>query len=340
MNNREFMEDWGLPEASENKKPKVTLNQNTSSPNDEFGTPENNGQQMVDTFLGKMPKNIMPQFQSGTPENKDLLKDTIENVAGIPGMNVIGKAVTKIPDIAKTLFTKVVPRKLVDIVQKGHDTLYNEVKEIYNHVKDKAKNFNINIDGNVINEAEEYLPKTRKVKRLLEDARNGNYEAIHDIQSELGNIGRSGLTSDLPSARREAQEMLDVREKINEGMKNNFILRGKNDLAHILEKGRFRHRTLKETYYDHPGVGRLVEPTMRKIPKKIINFFSEESIPMSKVLNAHPEMKEILSHAQNKEKIIKNLKKTGIGGGIFGASVGAGIGAKSLFDLLLRSSPE
>lgn len=67
------------------------------------GTPEDEAPEMVDTFLGKMPKHI-PELTPGTPEFKDQIEDLIETFGGSPGMKVIGSGVIKGPGILKNIF--------------------------------------------------------------------------------------------------------------------------------------------------------------------------------------------------------------------------------------------
>lgn len=47
----------------------------------------------VDTFLGKMPKNI-PEFNYGSPENKELMSQMINALMGDPGMKMAGEAIS------------------------------------------------------------------------------------------------------------------------------------------------------------------------------------------------------------------------------------------------------
>lgn len=354
MNNRknEFNDDWGMPEISSKIKklpvannnanqPQMNvpqINKNFSNQNNEFGKPENPNQEQVKTFLGSMPVNLMSQFRPGTEENKDLTTQLIETASGTPGMKVLGNAINKIPSVIKTLATKLDPKSLVKEVQQGHDVLENVATGMYDFIKNKAKNFNIKIDENILNKAEELLAKTSKVKKMISSARGGDYNAIHDVQSELGKLGRSGIIHDLPSAQREGQEMLDVRDVINEGIKNNFISQGQNDLAHILEGARNKYRDLIQTYYKHPGIGKMVEHDQRLVPRNIIHFFSEESEPMNKIIERHPEIQRALELSKAKDDIIKNIKYAGIGVPVTGGTIAAG---KYSYDILknLLSSP-
>lgn len=296
--NQDFHNDWGMPEENSN------ISQASSINKDEWGEPEN---QFINTIIGKLPKNI-PELKPGTEENKQLLNDMITGAALNPGMKMVGTVTTKLPGIVKTLLSKVNPRNWVNSVRKGHDLLQEESSGIYDLIKNqvKKKNLNIKVDDDILNYAARHLPDTTKTRSLLKSAREGKYEAIHDLQSSLGDLGSQAKTSAL--TRNAGEEMLDARNLINDAIQNNFIKYGESDLAHLLKKGRNIFRNKMETYYEHPGIGRMVRPKLRKTPKNITNFFSEESEPMANILKTHPEIKNELELLKEKENIINNIK--------------------------------
>lgn len=269
----------------------------------------------------------------GNPEQKSALETMINT--GAPGMQITG-VTGEIPWAIKTLMSKVVPHKLTEIVQKGHDILSEEASGIFDFIKDKAKDMVIKLPKDLLNDAKQYLPDTRRVKSLITDAEKGSYDALHSLQSELWKLGSKGLSADLPSAVKEGHEMLDVRSRINDIIQNHFINSGENDLAHLLTKARDRYRNLKDIYYSHPGVGKLVNPDIRKIPKNIMNFFSEQSVPMQKVIEKHPEIQKMLELSKGKKQIFDILKKAGVGTVLTGGTGAAVYTAKGVYDLMTR----
>lgn len=58
------------------------------------GEVENQPNPMVDTFLGKMPSRS-PEFEIGSPENKNLIESMIEMLTGSPGLKSTGAAISK-----------------------------------------------------------------------------------------------------------------------------------------------------------------------------------------------------------------------------------------------------
>jgi hypothetical protein len=253
---------------------------------------------------------------------------------GVAGAeNLVPMALLKLPGMAKTLFSKYKPENMVHAVQKGHDVLENEAKSLYDFVRNEIKPrgmIKFKIDSNVLDEAESMLPKTRSYKKLLEDARQGDYDAIHKLQSDLGKKGHKKLSSDFGAENDEGEEMLDTREKINESTQNLLEKEGHTDLVNALKQGRNKWKNLKELYYSRPSIAQMVERDLRLIPKNPENVFSEKSKPMARILEAHPEILEMLELGKNKEGLKKLLKAAKIGTaatGLTGTSYYLGKGA-------------
>ena len=61
---------------------------------------------MPETFLGRMPRpENVPEFKKDTPENKYLLEQMINNMAGMPGINEIGRIGNLVKNAARTGMT-------------------------------------------------------------------------------------------------------------------------------------------------------------------------------------------------------------------------------------------
>lgn len=289
----------------------------------------------IDRLLN-LPKDL-PDFKQGTPQNKQMVENIINSYAGSPAMNVIGNEALTLGKGIKSALTKIDTNGLMKGVQNAHDKLLKGASDIYDYIKSEVKPrgvSNIDISPNLINEAEANLPKTRANKKLIEDARSGDYEALHNIQSDLGKKGTKALSSDLSADRNIGEEMMDTREKINEAIENKFKENGHEDLAKLLQEARGKYRTLKDTYYSHPTIAKLVNPEIRKIPSNPLKTFSEESVPMQKVLNSHPELSTaVKTNDMAKEffKKLNKLKNVGIGTGIAGGAI---YGAKQLSNSL------
>lgn len=249
----------------------------------------------------------------------------------------VGKAVgTKIPAFLRGLTNESTPESLVQAVQKPHDILSNTAEQLYDYVRGaiKKRNLSIPVKPEYISKAEEVLPKTRASKKLIDDAQSGDYDAVHDLQSQLYKKGTSGLASDDIAMQNQGDEILDLRGKINDDLKNHLMQTGHVDIAHVLEQGKGVYKKLMDTYFNRnlpKGVGKMVQSDLRLVPENPEKIFQQDSVPMRKFLKAHPEAERHVQGITEKEAAKKALSN------IFGntAKVG-GIGyvGKTLFDLL------
>lgn len=238
-----------------------------------------------------------------------------------------GKAASEGYGLLKHTFGYETPSTVAKAVQASHDVLKNNASQLFDMVENEAKNRGINtipINSKLIDEASQNLPNTRAVKNLLDKAKTGDYSYVRKLQSELGNRGTNRLSSDLASDRDIGEEMLDTREKINQSISNHFKDMGHDDLDNLLTEARSKYKQLKDTYYSHPTISKLVDESQRKIPRNIMNVFSEDSVPMQRLREQNPFIQRNLDARENTKNALDTLKKlfkglTYAGGGIFGA---------------------
>ncbi|MEK6881406.1 MAG: hypothetical protein AABY22_17415, partial [Nanoarchaeota archaeon] len=170
---------------------------------------------------------------------------------------IIGKGINYLSDInpLKTIFSKINPKQTMEQVQASHDTLENEAangfKTVSNEVKKRGIE-NVDIDKNLINKIKDskYLPETRATDKLLKEAETGNYDSLRDLQSELFHRGTSRMSSDLPSEQNIGEEILDLRDLLNEGISNHLKKNGQDDLDQILNNSMAKYKRLKDIYYN------------------------------------------------------------------------------------------
>lgn len=249
----------------------------------------------------------------------------------------VGKAVgTKLPALIRGLTNESTPEALVQAVQKPHDILSNTAEQLYDYVKGaiKKRNLSIPVKPEYISKAEEILPKTRASKKLIEDAKSGDYNAVHDLQSQLYKKGTAGLASDDIAMQNQGDEILDLRNQINDDTKNHLMQTGHVDIAHVLEQGKRVYKKLMDTYYNKnlpTSVGKMVQSDLRLVPENPEKIFQQDSVPMRRFLKAHPEAARHVQGVTEKEaakkaltNIFTNTAKVG----------GAGYVGKTLFDLL------
>lgn len=232
----------------------------------------------------------------------------------------IPQAIGNLKQSIGTLFKRLDPEGLVSLVQKGHDKAFQQASDLYNFVKNEVNNRgikNINVNDKLIDKAEGYLPKTDSNEALIAKARTGDYEAVHNLQSDLGKRGFKLKAHDLSSESDKGEEMLDLRDKINRSTSNTFKDLGHEDLSKLLDEARNKFSKMKDTYYSHNSIAKMVNPSTRKIPKNPINIFSEKSVQMDKLIKKHPEIQEAIDLKKEKDKLKPILKYSGIGASAF-----------------------
>lgn len=307
---------------------KVTGNQNDISSDTNFDWSQysaNKKPKMVNIpILGKFPdKTEFNQFLN----NPETVKEIIDIGSAAPGVNVLsgiaGKGITYVPQIAKsslkfvkdfpsmmkTLLTKNDPKELIKEIQAGHDKLLKNSSDIYDFIKQQTPIRgvnNIEVEPHIFNRIKELLPKTRQSEEFIERAKTGEYDAIHKLQSDLGKRGIKALTSDLKATNDEGEELLDLRDMLNESISNRFKEYGAEDLSKLLDEARQKYKFMKSTYYSNPTIGKIVNPELREIPKNPLNVLSRESIPMDRLKAAHPNIQKAVELEKEKENI-KNL---------------------------------
>lgn len=297
------------------------------------------------TFLGQLPSTDNAKKMFHTPE---MIDELIGNLSGLKGMKVINpKASVGFGQALKSYMKKIVPEEVAETIQKSHDKLSQQASNIYDLIKSEVTPRGVNnipLAQDVLTSAESYLPKTRATKALIDKVKTGDYEAIHQLQSDLGTQGTKQLGADLAADRNAGEEMLDVREKINEAIRDKFNSHGHSDLSKLLDEANEKYTKLKDVYYKHPSIAKLVHPESRKMPKNPMNLFSEKSVPMGKVLAEHPEVAKAVKTTNEANQFIKKLKtgkNIGIAGSAASAIAGGGLyGGKKLIDMLINRGGE
>lgn len=252
---------------------------------------------------------------------------------------VIGKAASKagdkLPPFLRGLSSKSTPEALVEAVQKPHDTLQSTADELYGQVRNavKKRGITIPVKDEHLAQVTEILPKTRASRQLIEKAKSGDYEAVHKLQSHLYKKGTKGLASDDIALENQGEEILDLRDKINDDLERHLLKEGHIDVAHVLRQGKKTHKQIMDTYYPknlRKGIGKMVQSDLRLVPENPEKLFSQNSVPMKDFLAKHPDAAKHTQGIKEKEAAMKALNKLFIGTGLAG---GTATGTKMLYDL-------
>lgn len=266
----------------------------------------------------------------------DKTMGTIGALAAGGAGKIAATAAGKIPTFLRSLMNPTTPQDIVDTVQNAHDTLSNTANELYGYVKNEINNRGISIPvkPEYIQEATDVLPKTRASQKLIQAATTGDYNAVHDLQSQLYKKGTSGLASDDIAIQNQGDEILDLRNKINDDLNSHLMQTGNSDIAHVLDQGKDIYKQLMDTYFNKnlpSSVSKLVHPDIRLVPDNPEDLMSQNSKPMSEFLAAHPGLSKQVQDVQDKKAAMKALSKVVTTGAKVG---GVSYLGKSLFDFL------
>ncbi len=241
----------------------------------------------------------------------------------------------------RSAFRPINPRDVSSSIQASHDNLLKSAEDIFGDVEKTAEKRGVNVipvKQGLMDEITPYLANTRATKKLIDNAKSGDYSSLRKLQTELFHKGTAAEKALLPSEQLKGEEIFDLRDQINESISKHFRKNGHDDLADKLDQAREMYRNLKETYYNKklPLAARdLVHPDVRKIPRNALNTFSEESKPMQLLLSQNPLAAQKIEQYVAKQNAMKKLKHIGIGSGIIGAGA-TGYGAKAGYDYLTR----
>tara|TARA_R110000868_G_C10972576_1_gene770480 strand:+ start:16079 stop:17464 length:1386 start_codon:yes stop_codon:yes gene_type:complete len=255
------------------------------------------------------------------------------NVAG----KVAGKVGEKIPPFLRGLASKSTPEELVAAVQKPHDQLSSTADQFYDQVRQAVKKRDIKIPmkDKFLDQAREYFPKNKtSVNELFDRAKQGDYEAIHKIQSSLYKKGTKQLSGDDLVKENEGEDIIDLRDRMNDFLEKHLLKEGNIDVAHVLRQGKKAHKQIMDTYYAphlRKGIGKMVNHETRLVPKNPEKLFDQDSVPMKDFLGKHPDAAKHVMGIKEKQEALKALKN--MFGGVAGTG-GAVYLTKSAYDLL------
>ncbi len=233
-----------------------------------------------------------------------------------------GKAANKVAPFMRGLTNDSTEQKLIEAVQKPYDALSNSADQLYGFVKDEIgkRNVSIPIKEEYLDKAKEILSNTRPNRKLIDAAKSGDYDAVHKVQSHLWQKGTKAAASGDIAKEKEGEEILDLRDMMNEDAYNHLIKTGNIDISHALKQGRDVYHTLKDTYFNKnlpKGIGKLVHPELRLVPKDLRGLFSQNSVPMQKFIEQHPDVATHIKGITEKEeakKLLNSLMKYGAAG--------------------------
>lgn len=227
-------------------------------------------------------------------------------VKGLGALKETGKLALRPVDVEKTY----------EGIQDSYNAANKKLGNLFEFVTKQAKERGVEnvgkIDDTFMEDAKNLLPSTKVNRILINNAGEGNYDSIRKLYTKIGRYRRK--TSEFETA--ELYD--DLRDRINESLKNHFINTGNKDLSQWLDAAKSGYSQLKKTYESTPMLRKLVGES-QEIPETL-KPLKKKNTEMARIRALHPEIEKDIA-AQNIKKAIKAA-------GAFGLAYK---GAKSLF---------
>ncbi len=277
-----------LPQGVPNALAKITPQDTTQAINELFGQPQYPGEALARGSIRNLPAIV--------PASKLLAG------VGETGLNAI---------------RRIDPVKVAKSIQNSHDTLHTSAKNDFKNVEKGAYARNISsvpLRKDLIADIAEHplMPKSEKIQNILDKAYSGDYSGLRNLQSELWQRGTKAVRSPLISESNAGESLFDLRDEINNSIKNHLEKTGNVDLAKILNDATKKYKLLKDTYYHKKtplAIKNLVDPEVRKIPKNLMDVLSQESLPMNRVKKQNPIAAKTAEQYKAQTQSRSNLKK-------------------------------
>lgn len=194
-------------------------------------------------------------------------------------------------------------------IQKAYEEANSKLGNLFEFVTKQAKDRGIEnvgkIDETFIDDAKNLLPASKTNKKLISNAGEGNYESIRKLYSKIGQYRRNAKDFET------AELYDDLRDRINDSLKNHFISTGNKDLSQWLDAAKSGYSQLKQTYESTPMLRKLVGES-QEIPETLKPLMKKNT-EMARIRELHPEIEKDIA-AQNTRK---NLKRLGIGAAMY-----------------------
>ena len=214
----------------------------------------------------------------------------------------------------------------VEKMQSKHDLLKKHAGGAYEMVKNALSRKNSkplpmnNEVRNIIDESKNIITNLGKNDiKLFENAKNGKYEDLHNLQTFIRQEAESHLSSANPEDRRIGKALLDYRKSLNTHVEESLDSIGEYDLADTLRSGRKMYKKLHDVYYPEKAgyIGSMFRKENRKIgrgetPGK--GVLTEYGDAVERLLSEHPDVKKEV----DRYRLQQTIKNSKLGRGVKG----------------------
>ncbi|MDD5211907.1 MAG: hypothetical protein PHV62_05790 [Sulfuricurvum sp.] len=244
--------------------------------------------------------NLMTQAIAGfgtgaqqAPEGQKL-KSGFENALST---TLLGKVIPAMGNFVGKIFNPITDKDLATNVQGIHDAIDNQASQGFQDVGKGVAARGVSqvpLPLSVMSDLSSaikagYLPNKKSTNDMINNALTGDYNALRKMQTELWNKGTKAASSTSVADNNMAEEIFDLRDRINGSVSNHLLRTGHEDLNDTLNASRAGYKYLQDTFYNKnitPQIKKLVNPDIRQVPKNLGNILQQDSIPMENVRNA------------------------------------------------------
>jgi hypothetical protein len=246
--------------------------------------------------------------------------------ASLPVAAVAQYAGKQLFPAAKTLLKKGDPAKGFAQAVEHDKSLRSTYSEIYDAARDEMKRRGglVNINPAVLDEVQQLPSLGDDFAGILAKARQGDYNAIHETQSELGKRASAlyrNKNSGFPEIQ-EAQKIEALRDRLNQNFESALAQSGHLDIAAMRQQASNLFRQRQSLYANKllpPQIRKIFDPNIELLPgqteKDLITPFMQRSNPVQDILDQNPElMREVLLRREKQEALEKLKPVTKVAG--------------------------
>ncbi len=196
----------------------------TNNPSTAFSYGSRTSEDIPDILKISIPKNKISEYLH--PENKNWTTASLKP-RGHEESQIFG-------------IKKPIPKEYIS--PHDYDNLENVVTDVSKIIKDIGGK-KINISPELIKDAAQFLPKTSAYKNMLKEASKGDYNALFNLQSDLGKHSSDYAKSFFSAAERaHGRAGLTTRNKLLTEIHAGLNDVGHKDVSELLKKGQDEYR--------------------------------------------------------------------------------------------------
>lgn len=225
------------------------------------------------------------------------------------GGAVTGGVASALPAISEAI-AGIKPLNPVKAIQNRYDTRVQKASNAFDSVAHQAKAAGIDtipVEKSLLDKIKKIGPKTEKFRSFVDKAATGEYDRVRKLQTELWKRAEKANSSDLLSDQDVGENLLSLRDKINEGFKAHLAKEGHPVLAKDLTNAMDEWRKIQDIYGSHKTISKLVGP-LRLEPKNILETLQERSEPMKLIRLHNPEIEQAVKHQKYSSALKKSLQ--------------------------------